>query len=132
MNAAAWQDPTRAAVHNLVVDIYAMQHPEEYGRSAKSYLQHLAALCCGVEHPGDFQLYWSIAPTFARTPATPKPPLLTERGGVTIADIVRGPPAEYAARVRTWAAAVWHAYGPQHGVARERLVLAGRHRDAGP
>lgn len=132
VSAAAWQDTTRAAVHNLVVDIYAMQHPEEYGRSAKSYLQHLSALCCGVEHPGEARLYWSIAPTFDGTPATPKPPLLTERGRVTIADIVTGPPGDYVARVRAWAAAVWLAYGSQHDVARERLVLAGRHRDAWP
>jgi hypothetical protein len=39
-----------------------MQHPEEYGRSAKSYFQHLTALCCGLEHPADVHLYWSIAP----------------------------------------------------------------------
>lgn len=127
LNAAAWQDLTRAAVHNLVVDTYAMQHAEEYGRSAKSYFQHLTALCCGIEHPGDVQLYWSIAPSFEHTPAPPKPPLLTERGSLTIADVAPGS-EHFAARVREWASAVWSAYSSQHGLAHERLAIAERHR----
>jgi Family of unknown function (DUF5946) len=128
LSAAAWQDPTRAAVHNLVVDTYAMQHPEEYGRSAKSYLQHLAALCCALEHPGDVQLYWSIARSFEHTPPAPKPPLLRERGRLTIADVQASTTVVYPARVRDWAADVWLAYRAQHHLAHERLDLVQRQR----
>lgn len=128
LTAAAWQDVTRGRVHNLVVDAYSMQHPEEYGRSAKSYFQHLTALCCGVEHSSDVQLYWSIAPTFEHTPPPPKPVLLTERGRVTIADVAGEAGESYVSRVQEWAADVWRAYGSQHALAHERLAIAERHR----
>jgi len=128
LSAAAWQDLTRGSVHNLVVDAYAMQHPEEYGKSAKSYFQHLTALGCGLEHHGEAQLYWSIAPTFEHTPPPPKPPLLVERGSLTIALVVGEAGSDYAARVRDWAAAVWLAYASQHALAHERLAIAHRHR----
>ena len=131
LSANAWQDLTRASVHNLAVDTYAMQHPEEYGRSAKSYFQHLTALCCGVEHAGDVQLYWSIAPTFERTPPPEKPALLSDRGSLTIADVAAEAGEGYASSVREWAAAVWLAYKSQHELAHERLALAQRHRSAG-
>jgi hypothetical protein len=121
---------SRGSVHNLVVDAYAMQHPEEYGRSAKSYFQHLTALCCGVECAGKVSLYWSIAPTFEHTPPPPKPPLLTERGSVTIADVVADSGVEYPRRVRDWAAAVWRAYASQHALAHDRLALAAFGRSA--
>jgi len=130
LSAAAWRELTGAAVHNLVVDTYAMQHPEEYGRSAKSYLQHLTALGCALDHPTDAQLYWSITPTFEHTPAPAKPSLLRERGHLTIAHLDEGAEAAHADRVRAWATAVWQAYGSQHHIARERLDLARRHRSS--
>ena len=109
-----------------------MQHPEEYGRSAKSYLQHLTGLCCGVEHPGDSSLYWRIAPTFEHTPPPPKPALLEQRGSLTIADLGVGADDELMVRAREWAAAVWRAYSAQHAMARDRLTLANGHRSEGP
>jgi hypothetical protein len=122
--AASWQDPARAAVHNLVVDTYCMQHPEEYGKSEKSYAQHLTGLCCGVEHAGDTKLYWGIAPTFERTPPPPKPSLLVGRGQLTVAYLAASDGSDFAARVRDWAADVWRAYTPQHHIARERIAIA--------
>jgi len=53
LSADSWTSPARGALHNLLVDAYAMQHPEEYGKSAKSYIAHLTARCCGVEHAVD-------------------------------------------------------------------------------
>lgn len=128
--ATAWQDRTRGSVHNLAVDAYSMQHAEEYGRSAKSYYQHLTALCCGVEHPGDTQLYWSIAPSFEHTPPPAKPPLFGERGSITIADVAASAGPDYASRVRDWAVEVWRAYGSQHVLAHERLAIAQRNRSS--
>src|SRR5437867_11388363 len=61
LSADAWASPVRGAVHNLVVDTYAMQHPEEYGRSPKSYAAHVTALCCGIEHPGNQKLYGAFS-----------------------------------------------------------------------
>ena len=126
LNADAWSSPARGAVHNLVVDAYAMQHAEEYGRSAKSYAAHLLGLCCGVEHPGDAKLYWSIARWLDGARQPDKPALLTARGERTIADVVnaRGDDA-FAVAVREWAVSVWTAAGPQQALARRWLAETG-------
>ena len=120
--AKAWDSPVRGSVHNMVVDSYAMQHTEEYGRSAKSYLAHLLGLCCGVESPTDQALYWAI-PRWLDGPARiTRPPDLRDRGQMTIDD-VREPAsdAEYSEMVREWARDVWTAYADQHASARQWL-----------
>src|SRR5438874_4881957 len=60
LGALAWSDPRRAAVHNLVVDAYCLQHPDQYCESAKSYAAHLTRLCCALEFGGQPCLYWAI------------------------------------------------------------------------
>lgn len=127
VGALSWTSPVRGAVHNLAVDTYAMQHPEEYGRSAKSYAAHLLGLCCGIEHPGDAKLYWSIARWLDGGKLLDKPPLLASRGRSTIP--VPGDAesdAQFAARVRVWAADVWDAYADQQALARQWLAEARR------
>lgn len=113
-------------MHNMLVDVYAMQHPEEYGHSAKSYIRHLSALGCLLEHPGDERLYWARPargdPATA-PPTPPKPPLLTARGELTVADVrTAGDDTEYQRLVQAWAASAWAAYAPQHRLAREYLA----------
>ena len=122
LSAKAWETPVRAVVHNMVVDTYAMQHPEDYCVSAKSYAAHLTGLCCGLEHPGDHKLYWQI-PRWLDGPSTlVKPPVLDVRGRktiITIADVADG---AYQSAVRQWAAAVWAAYESQQYLARGWLA----------
>jgi GNAT superfamily N-acetyltransferase len=126
LSAEAWTSPLQAGVHNLVVDTYAMQHPEEYCRSAKSYAAHLTALCCGVECSGNQTLYWAI-PRWLDGPATPeKPPLIKCQSRMTIAD-VRDPGAKYPELVRLWALNVWEAYSAQHALARHWLDTVRAH-----
>jgi hypothetical protein len=109
-------------MHNLVVDAYALQHPEEYCVSAKSYAAHLTGLCCGVEHPGDQKLYWQI-PRWLDGPATVvKPPVLDTRGRKTIAFVADVRDDTYQSAVRQWASAVWTAYESQHYLARGWLA----------
>lgn len=122
LSALAWTTPVRGSVHNLLVDTYAMQHPEEYGRSAKSYAAHLTALCCGIEHEGDQKLYWAIARWLDGPAAVAKPGLISVRGHLTIADVAT-PPSEsdYPAVVRRWASDVWAAYADQQHLARTWL-----------
>jgi hypothetical protein len=125
LSAASWGSPARGAVHNLLVDAYCMQHPEDYCRSAKSYAAHLTGLCFGVETGGDPRLYWRIPRWLdgARELAVPAVP--AARGTVTVAEAAGAPDdAAYAARVREWARAVWAAYGPQHETARAWLRAA--------
>jgi len=127
LSAGAWSSPARAAVHNLVVDAYAMQHPEEYGRSAKSYAAHLCGLCCGVEHPGNRTRYWSIARWLDGDRVVEKPQLLRARGDRTIADVAHiTDDIAFASAVRVWARAVWDAYSSQHPQAQQWLAAIKR------
>ena len=122
LSASSWTSPARGAVHNMVVDVYAMQHPEEYGASAKSYIRHLSALACLIEHPGDQELYWARPARWRPIPVPTKPDLIAVRGDMTVADVrAARDDAEYQALVRRWAAVVWAAYESQHRVAREYL-----------
>jgi len=119
LSAASWTSPARGSMHNMLVDAYAMQHPEEYGRSAKSYIRHLSALGCLLEHPGDERLYWARPSRRAEA----KPVLLAARGELTLADVRRaGDDSDYQRLVRAWAASVWAAYAPQHALARGYLA----------
>lgn len=122
LSARAWTSPVRGGLHNLVVDSYAMQHPEEYGLSAKSYVAHLTGLCCGVERPGDRTLYWKIPQSLDGSSSVQKPPLLGDRGRTTIAAPARAADEGYERAVRGWAADVWAAYVSQHTFAREWLA----------
>lgn len=120
--ALAWQRPGWGATHNLLVDAYAMQHPEEYGLSVKSYAQHLVALGCGVEHASDAALYWNISRWIGSEGAPVKPALLESRGDVTIQSVpIDATDDEHRTQVQAWAAAVWEAYRPQHDLARRSL-----------
>jgi hypothetical protein len=131
LSADAWASPIRGAVQNLVVDTYAMQHVEEYGRSPKSYAAHLTALCCGVEHARDQKLYWAISRWLDGPAAVEKPPLITRRGGLTIADVYAAArEAEYADLVRRWAREVWAAYADQQKLGRTWLDAVRAHMTA--
>jgi len=128
LSAEAWTSPGRGALHNLVVDTYAMQHVEEYGRSPKSYAAHLTALCCGVEHAADQKLYWAISRWLDGSAAVGKPPLITRRGGLTIADVYAAAREDaYADLVRRWAREVWAAYADQQKLARTWLDAVRAH-----
>lgn len=118
----AWANPSRAAVHNLVVDAYALQHTEEYGRSAKSFVAHLLQLCCGVESPQDQRLYRGIGRWLDGPARLTRPADVPSRGRVTVANVLSGSGEDdYPELVRQWAREVWTAYSGQHEVVRQRL-----------
>jgi hypothetical protein len=125
LSALAWTSPARGKVHNFVVDAYAMQHPEEYGKSAKSYFAHLTALCFAAEHADDARNYWKIARALDGKLTLEKPPLIASRGVTTIADVgAAASDEEHQDRVRAWGRAVWEAYRSQHALARHWLEMA--------
>ena len=128
LGALAWSDPRRAAVHNLVVDAYCLQHPDQYCESAKSYAAHLTRLCCALEFGGQPCLYWAIPRWLDGKVQLRKPLALRVRGAVTVADVHAAPNSDaYAARVREWARSVWEAYASQQDLARAwmRAAIAG-------
>jgi methylmalonyl-CoA/ethylmalonyl-CoA epimerase len=125
LNANAWTTQGRASMHNLVVDTYAMQHTEEYGRSAKSYIAHLTRLCCALDSPGDQKLYWSVAHWLDGPSDLVRPGDIASRGKMTIADIKTvASEDEYPDLVRQWARDVWMAYADKHAIARRWLEEA--------
>jgi len=128
VSARAWSSPARGSVHNLVVDTFAMQHSESYGKSAKSYAAHLTALCCAIEAAGDRQLYWAIARWLDGPATIERPPDLAFRGRLTIEDVLTPEREEdYPELVRRWAVDVWTAFAPQQAIARQWLDEAREH-----
>ena len=77
----AWYADVRyGRVYRVAFDAYCMQHPEDYGASARSYAAHLVGLCCGVERAGDAKAYRAI-PHWLNGPKTiEKPDAPADRG----------------------------------------------------
>jgi hypothetical protein len=124
LTALSYTDLRRGAAHQLLVDAYSMQHPEEYGRSAKSYAAHLMRLCCGVELNGDPGIYAAIPRWLNGRVDIEKPELVNARGKLTVLHAAAAPVEEYAACIRAWAKDVWDAYSTQHVLARRWLDAA--------
>jgi hypothetical protein len=121
----AQQDVRYAGAYRLAFDAFCMQHPERYCVSAKSYAAHLMGLCHGTEYADRAQTYWAIPAWLNHPRNLQKPPLIADRGALTIADVPPAlPPDEHAARVRAWADSVWRAYTSQHAIARAWLAQA--------
>jgi Family of unknown function (DUF5946) len=127
LSAQAWTSPARGAVHNLVVDTYGMQHPEEYCRSGKSYAAHLTGLCHAMEGETNPEQYWAIPRWLDGRVTVQRPADIAFRGHVTIAAVCNLSELEYQAGARWWAADVWAAYSAHHTLAREWLRAAMAH-----
>lgn len=128
--ARDFSDVAYFRVHRLLVDVYCLQHPDEYCVSFKSLAAHLMHVCWSLEHggtsavPNDRLRRW-----VERHPRLAKPDLPAFRGALTVANVAEAPDAETHGRaVREWALATWKAYHGLHQAAREwvRLALGGR------
>jgi hypothetical protein len=116
-----------ARFHWIVVDAYALQHPDAYCRSAKSLAAHLTGLCAGLEHPDNPLLRRALQRWLNGASPVAKPELPAFRGSRTIADLSAVDVAHYAAVVDAWTTDVWAAYAPLQGLARgwiERVIAA--------
>ncbi len=109
LTARTFTDIRFGGVHRMVVDVYALQHPDRYCVSGKSLAAHLCGLCDLIEHGGNRALpnealgRWLDGPRALR-----KPELPAFRGAITIADmIVHTDPTAYRAAVEDWARATW-------------------------
>ena len=121
-----YEDMRFARYHRVVVDVYAMQHPDRYGRSAKSFAAHLTGLCAWLE---DESRAPSVNASVQRWLSGPspidRPPLPRSYGAVTIRELVdEADPARYGDRLRRWARSTWDAYAPLHGIAQIWIALA--------
>jgi hypothetical protein len=116
------------AVHRLVVDAYAAQHPGEPGRRAEnSVALHLAALCMVLERELDPDYVHRALAGMAereRPFGWLDPP--DSRGTVTVQEVLDAACGEERdARIRDWALDVWRAWKPHHEAIRAWLDQGG-------
>jgi len=125
LSARARTDMAYAPTLRLAFDTYCMQHPETYCRSAKSYAVHLMGLCCGIDFGESPAIYAAIQRRVNGRVSLRKPPVLTERGAMTVRDIASAATASaHSEAVHLWAATVWASYHTQHALAHEWIASA--------
>ena len=125
-----YEDMRFARYHRVVVDVYALQHPDRYGRSAKSFAAHLTGLCAWIDDEAAAPSVnaavqrWLSGPSPIQRPALPG-----TYGAVTIRELVdAGDPVRYGEGLRRLAHATWDAYAPLHSTARGWIATAQRPR----
>lgn len=121
-----YEDMRFARHHRVVVDVYAMQHPDRYGRSAKSFAAHLTGLCAWLENePGAHEINAAVQRWLSGPSPIEKPSPPPSYGAVTVRELVDADdPVRYAEVLRRWARATWDAYAPLHGTARSWIATA--------
>jgi len=121
-----YEDMRFARYHRIAVDVYAMQHPDRYGRSAKSFAAHLTGLCAWLENASTVQSVNAAVQRWLSGPSPiQKPALPPSYGAITIRDLVDAEdPVRYGEVLRRWARATWNAYAPLHATAREWIATA--------
>jgi hypothetical protein len=124
--ARDYSDLRYFSVHRLFVDVYSLQHPDEFCASAKSLAAHLAGLCAILEGQtssasGSADLRaWLDGPSDLTKPEIPG-----QRGVITIGDLpTDADPPNWAAAVRRWGEETWKVYEPLHYTARQWFSLA--------
>lgn len=116
-----------AREHRLMVDVYSLQHPVEYMRSAKSYAAHLTGMYAALERGGTAEVNravqaWLNGPQSFQRPDNPGP---RQRGVLTIVHVHEaGEPEEHVRRVREWAQSAWEAWRGYHHVAKQWIEEA--------
>jgi hypothetical protein len=120
------------AVHRMLVDTYALQHPDRYCASTKSLAAHLSGLCWLLEHGGSRAVGSEVLRRWLNvSPQLTKPEVPSRRGRLTIGDLPQGDdPGAHAQAVDRWARSTWEAYAALHPLARQWIqqALAGQGR----
>jgi len=124
--ARDFSDVAYFSVHRLLVDTYALQHPERYCASPKSLAAHLMGLCWAMEMGGRRSIGSESLRAWLDGPArVQKPEIPSHRGKLTIADVRSA--SDVAAHVRAvdlWARSTWTAYASLHATARDWIEQA--------
>jgi hypothetical protein len=122
--ARDFSDAAFFRTHRLFVDIYALQHPQQFCRSAKSLAAHLGDLCAILEHGASTATgFEPLTRWLNGNPPLEKPPPPHNRGTITLSDVADADAATWADELRRWGASVWAAYGEQQPWARALLRL---------
>lgn len=121
-----YEDMRFARYHRIVIDVYAMQHPDRYGRSPKSFAAHLTGLCAWVEdEAGAPSVNASVQRWLSGPSPIVKPPLPPSYGAVTIRELVDADdPVRYGEVLCRWARSTWDAYAPLQTAARNWIAAS--------
>lgn len=124
--AREFSDYRYGKIHRLTVDTYALQHPDRYMRSGKSFAAHLTGMCAALEYEDPFALNQVVQRWLSTNPQINKPTRIPEhRGNLTITYIHSASDTdEHVKRVREWAQAVWPAWSQHHDLARQLISEA--------
>ena len=121
--ARDFSDYRYGRTHRLTVDAYALQHPDRYMRSVKSFAAHLTGMCAALESEDASAVNRLVQKWLSTNPQIEKPAHLPQRrGDLNITYIHSAPDAdEHVKRVSEWARDVWGAWAEHHALAG-RLV----------
>jgi len=111
-------------LQRFMVDVYALQHPDRYCESAKSFAAHLTGLCCAMEFNSAQSVHVAILRWLNGASPVERPVPPAARGQLTIAEIRAAAPDAFETALRRWAASTWAAYEPLHGTARHWIGTA--------
>lgn len=119
LSVRQWYTPLAYAVRRMIVDTYALQHPDEFCASAKSLVAHLTGLCAALERHDHPNILRVLLDWLETGPTLVKPALPAARGRITIVETFEATCAEQVhATSDRWARAVWDAYAPLQPQAR--------------
>ena len=125
-----YSDAGRVAFHQLVVDAYAVQHPDGADpRAIRSVGIHLMTLCLFIERGADPALGTRLHRGMVEMPEFPllSPPAAP--GSLTVVDMpLTGPAAAAREAAYAWAASAWSAWSGHHETVRGWLADAGFER----
>ncbi|HET6202282.1 MAG TPA: DUF5946 family protein [Planctomycetota bacterium] len=112
-------------VRRTLVDAYALQHPDRYCASGKSFAAHLTGLCCTFEHGSHPSVLEAVQRWLNGPRKLEKPEIPSSRGGVTLADVQGARDSQVLAlAVEKWARSTWEAYSALHPLARRWIQEA--------
>ena len=125
ITAQSFSDAAHFAVHRAAVDCYALQHPEYFCASAKSYAAHLSGLCVAVEYNGSLEVNAAIQRWLSGPIKLLKPAVLIKRGDITVTHLQAATDVQdHIQRVHDWCRAVWLAYHDLQATARSYVEAA--------
>jgi hypothetical protein len=117
-----YSDPTYFRSHRLLVDIYALQHPERFCRSGKSAAAHIVGVHVFIEGGEEPDVGVSALTKWLDGPsAISKPTRPASRGILTIQHVIDLDGEEYRDALHQWALSTWAAYSGLHLIARNWL-----------
>jgi hypothetical protein len=114
--AAQYADPERMAFHQLVVDTYAVQHPDgDDPRAIQSVGIHLMTLCLFLERGVNPALGTRLHRGMLRRPVFQQLDPPSFRGELTMHVVpLDGDPGRARATAYSWAQDVWNAWSAHH------------------